>query len=155
MKRICIYMTRIHLTYLYIFSKKNLLGATNRRGNLRKTEIPHVSLPSLLLEPASVAAEPNLFKISQKRQSSSQSVRASIPATRCLGSIGHLFLCSPSFSAAFSLRLVRSLPAKPKKAPARFLGRVSRGDVFILEHTRGEGISLRRLYRSCLELSTA
>lgn len=104
--------------------------------------------------PAGVA-EPYLFKISQKRQSSSQSERASIPATRCLGSIGHLFLCS-LFSTAFSSpRAWRGRPCthsvKPKKAPARFLNRVSQRCIYF--GARGISIS-SDLYHSCFELST-
>lgn len=68
----------------------------------RKTKIPR----ALLLRGSTVVAEPYLFKISQKRQSLSQSEHTSIPATRCLGSIGHLFLCSLFFQPPF-LRLVR------------------------------------------------
>lgn len=112
---------------------------------VRRTKIPHASL---VRETAAVA-EPNLFKISQKRQSSSQSEHASIPATRCLGSIGHLFLCSLFFGRLSSPSARRGEVcthlAKPKKAPVRFLDRVAK--MYLFWRTRGTHI-LARLCRS-------
>jgi len=98
-------------------------------------------------QPAGLVAKANLFKISQKQraQSSSQSERTGIPATRCSGSIGHLFLCTLFFGCLFfdsrararahGEACARSLRLKPKKAPARFLDRVAK--MYLFQEGRG------------------